>query len=214
MQNPRQEYTERLKERGAAAARFETRHRMIGNARLLVACAALAMAWIVIFRGTLSVWWLLVPAAAFIALAVVHARVLEAQRRALRAVKFYEAGLARMDDRWMGAGETGERFHNPAHPYAEDLDLFGRGSLFELLSAARTPAGEEMLAAWLCAPAPPDVVLARQRQWPSCGPAPACEKTSRYWAKRSVPVYIPNRWRVGASSRRSSKTGCCGQRPR
>ncbi|MGH9242311.1 MAG: MutS-related protein, partial [Vicinamibacterales bacterium] len=48
------------------------------------------------------------------------------------------------------------------HLYAHDLDLFGRGSLFELLSVAATPAGEETLAAWLKSPAAVDEVRARQ----------------------------------------------------
>ncbi|MGC2790768.1 MAG: mismatch repair protein [Candidatus Sulfotelmatobacter sp.] len=37
--------------------------------------------------------------------------------------------------------------------YAADLDLFGRGSLFELLSTARTRMGEQTLAKWLLEPA-------------------------------------------------------------
>ena len=45
-----------------------------------------------------------------------------------------------------------------------DLDLFGPASLFELLSIARTRAGEETLAAWLLAPADPDEIVARQRR--------------------------------------------------
>ena len=47
---------------------------------------------------------------------------------------------------------------NPSHPYARDLDLFGRASVFELLCTARTRAGEETLAQWLLAPASPDEV--------------------------------------------------------
>jgi DNA mismatch repair ATPase MutS len=62
----------------------------------------------------------------------------------------------------MGKGATGERFNNPAHIYADDLDVFGRGSLFELLSTARTAAGEEALASWLLAPADRQTVLNRQ----------------------------------------------------
>ncbi len=58
-------------------------------------------------------------------------------------------------------GETGERFRNPNHLYSEDLDLFGKGSLFELLSIARTRAGEDFLASWLLAPASQDEVAAR-----------------------------------------------------
>ena len=52
--------------------------------------------------------------------------------------------------------------HN-AHPYADDLDLFGPGSVFERLTVCRTRIGEETLAAWLLAPADPIEVKARQR---------------------------------------------------
>ena len=46
--------------------------------------------------------------------------------------------------------------------YGEDLDLFGSGSLYELLCTARTRAGEDLLARWLLSPAGPDQVLERQ----------------------------------------------------
>ena len=48
------------------------------------------------------------------------------------------------------------------HPYARDLDLFGPGSLFQLIDTARTESGEETLADWLRAPADSREVLARQ----------------------------------------------------
>jgi DNA mismatch repair ATPase MutS len=67
-------------------------------------------------------------------------------------VAFYRNGLARIEDRWAGTGQTGERFSDPHHVYAADLDLFGRGGLFELLSTARTRIGEEALAKWLLMP--------------------------------------------------------------
>jgi hypothetical protein len=54
------------------------------------------------------------------------------------------------------------RFLDPHHPYADDLDVFGPGSLFELLCAARTAAGQSTLAHWLLAPA--DLGVVRERQ--------------------------------------------------
>ena len=72
------------------------------------------------------------------------------------------AGIARVTDTWAGTGESGERFLVADHPYAADLDLFGRGSLFELLTTARIRAGEETLARWLLAPATTSDVRARQ----------------------------------------------------
>ena len=74
---------------------------------------------------------------------------------------YYQRALARIDHRWMGTGETGERFQNASHPYSRDLDLFGAGSLFELLCTARTRAGQETLAKWLLEPASPEQVRAR-----------------------------------------------------
>ena len=79
-----------------------------------------------------------------------------------RAIRFYEQGLSRLDGSWPGKGNYGERFLEPSHPYARDLDLFGRASVFELLCTARTGAGEEALARWLLVAAPPDEVRARQ----------------------------------------------------
>ena len=51
---------------------------------------------------------------------------------------------------------------DPAHPYAQDLDLFGKGSLFQLLCSARTRAGEQILASWLKDAASPEEIRSRQ----------------------------------------------------
>ncbi len=114
-------------------------------------------------RGLFSPWWLLAPAAAFYWAGVQLDRAVDARARLGRAVAFYERALARLNGRWAGTGgETGDRFLDDAHLYARDLDLFGQGSLFELLTSARTRIGEETLAAWLKAPAAPPAVRARQ----------------------------------------------------
>ena len=131
--DPRTEYTQRLETRGAAVALHERRHRTIGNLRLLLFTAAAAVAWQAWWRSVLSPLWLILPAAAFVGLVVWHERVLRLRRALERAVAVYQRALARLDGKWAGHGETGERFLDHAHPYAEDLDLFGKGSLFELL---------------------------------------------------------------------------------
>ncbi len=111
------------------------------------------VAFFVFGETVLSPWWLAIPAVAFSVLVVIHARVADRLERAQRAVGFYQRGLARLENQWIGTGETGERFRNPSHVYEEDLDIFGKGSLFELLCTARTRAGEDTLARWLLAPA-------------------------------------------------------------
>jgi hypothetical protein len=164
--NPLAEYQARLEDRRRASERLDRQFRRIGNARLAAGFAAVVVAFFVFGEVWISVWWLLLPAAVFGALVIVHARIVERLERSKRAIQFYEHGLARLEGRriegkWTGSGDSGERFRNPAHVYAEDLDLFGKGSLFELLSTARTRAGEDTLARWLLAPSSKDEVAAR-----------------------------------------------------
>jgi MutS domain V len=158
---PGEEYQQRLRAREDRAAHYEKIHIRLGNIRLGIFLAGALIAWETFYRHDFSGWWLAAPLAAFIALAAFHARILRARDLAGRAVKFYSNGLARIEDRWAGTGETGERFADPHHVYAADFDLFGRGGLFELLSTARTRTGEERLAAWLLAPSPVEQVRER-----------------------------------------------------
>lgn len=158
---PRIEYAQRRAARLEAATGQLRRFRTVGIARLAALAIGIVLAWLA-YAGLISWWWLLPPALGFIVLADWQQRITQARRRCERAATLYEQGLARLDDLWAGTGAKGERFREGAHPYAEDLDLFGHGSLFELLSRARTRVGEETLANWLLAPAAPDMVRARQ----------------------------------------------------
>ncbi|MCC7180229.1 MAG: DNA mismatch repair protein MutS [Acidobacteria bacterium] len=152
-------YRARLAARAEVVAAHERRHAQLAWWRFGIAATAVGL---LVWLGRPGLPWLIVPGLAFVGVAIRHALVLNARDRAARAVTFYERGLQRLDDTWPGTGETGERFRSEHHPYADDLDLFGRGSLFELLSSPRTAGGESTLAAWLLAPAPPAVVRERQ----------------------------------------------------
>ena len=160
--DPREEYHRRAGERHASAAAAAARAETISRARLGTALVAAVILVLAYAGERLSPWWLLAPAAVFAVLVVEHGRVRRRRGRAERGLAFYECGLARLDGRATGTGRTGTRFLDPNHPYAADLDLFGPGSLFELLCGARTTMGEETLAAWLLAPADVPVVLQRQ----------------------------------------------------
>ncbi len=116
------EYTERLAARRAWVARLERRHIQAGNARFAVFAAGAWLGWMAFGRDALSGWWLIAPVLAFIALLAWHERILRERSLARRAVRYYELGIARLDDRWAGSGSTGERYLDPSHPYAEDLD--------------------------------------------------------------------------------------------
>jgi len=170
MLSPSADYRERLGLRQAEAGRLAARDRLLSYVRLLVFLAGgvVVVAW---WRGSAGAWWLALPALAFAALVQSHDRVIRARLAAERSIGFYERGLSRIEDRWSNDGETGERFRSDDHPYANDLDLFGPGSLFQLLSIARTRPGEERLASWLTRAASPEEVTRRQEAVTELAPA-------------------------------------------
>jgi hypothetical protein len=141
--------------------RERRRHFWLGYAKLADFLAGTIAAGVLAHtRGPYSL--LLIPVAIFVVLVVAHDRVIRRLGKFVRVTEFYSRGLARIEDQWAGTGESGDRFFDAAHPYARDLDLFGKGSLFELLCTARTRAGEETLARWLLSAAGPEELRARQ----------------------------------------------------
>jgi len=74
----------------------------------------------------------------------------------------YGRGIDRVQDRWVGAGVSGDEFFAARHPYAADLNLFGAGSLFERLCTARTQLGQQALARYLQEPVSLDESQQRQ----------------------------------------------------
>jgi hypothetical protein len=162
MTDPRSAYSALLEKRRSDIVEHERRHRLFGYFQLACAGAAVAVVWAALAKDAFSVAWVMVPVAVFTALLIVHDRVLAALERRRRAERHFTRAIARIDGNWAGHGESGARYLDPAHPYAQDLDLFGKGSLFELLCTARTHIGEETLARWLLHPAPPEEVRRRQ----------------------------------------------------
>lgn len=160
--DPEAEYQRRIDALRAAIMPLQRRHRVLGYSKVGLLILGPIILILIVTSRHVSAYWVLAPVLAFVVLEIFHGRVSRAMERNARARQFYERGIARINDRWAGTGETGESLAADSHPYARDLDLFGPGSLFQLLCDARTRAGQETLANWLLAPAPPDEVRSRQ----------------------------------------------------
>jgi hypothetical protein len=76
---------------------------------------------LLVWRFAVAAWWLLAPAVLFIWLVRRHDEVLRSRDAAGRGIAFYERALARLEDRWVGTGEPGERFRDDRHVYANCL---------------------------------------------------------------------------------------------
>ena len=146
---PGELYAARLAAREARIAVLQRRAERFGAARLAVAAVILLAGWMVWIAHWFPSAWLAVPIAAFAALIAAHARQRRELMRTLRAAEFHRRAIARIEDRWAGTGIQDHPREDTHHPYAADLDVFGAGSLFELLCTARTAMGRETLADWL-----------------------------------------------------------------
>jgi hypothetical protein len=159
--SPAAEYTRRLQDREAQVAQLDLTSSRISNVRVVLAILFVAAAWWSTRPASFDYWWV-VPLVLFVLAVLYHSRVRRAHGRAERAAAHYRAGIARIEDQWSGHGNPGTRFDDPHHVYAADLDLFGTGNLFELLSIARTRMGENVLATWLLSPAAVATIQERQ----------------------------------------------------
>ena len=56
----------------------------------------------------------------------------------------------------------GEKFKPEHHEYANDLDIFGRASMFQYINRCTSEQGNKLLAYWLLNPASTETILARQ----------------------------------------------------
>ena len=137
----------------------------IGNWRLLVFLAGAG--WAIGFglmNRPLFAWiggalWLGI----FVGLVLWHDRLFRARRRTAVSMDINREAWKRLTDQWHDAPDDGHAYLHAEHPYSEDLDLFGPGSLFQWCNAAVTPAGRNCLVNWLTEPEQhPDIIAARQ----------------------------------------------------
>lgn len=97
----------------------------------------------------MSWWWLTLPTGLLLAIVVIHGQALTRQARLLTLTGFFEGCLDRINHRWNERAQNGARFACDQHSWSQDLDLFGAGSLFQLLCECRTAPGQKQLAEWM-----------------------------------------------------------------
>ncbi|CAN5796007.1 MutS family DNA mismatch repair protein [soil metagenome] len=142
---------------------LERKQDWLSNLRLVAGLGIVgAAAWLLTTRSfaavVLTVLFLLV----FLFLVVRH-RLTSALRRRTEVLADINAeSVDRIHRNW---AELPLRHDSPAegsHPYANDLDIFGHGSVFHLLDTVSTRMGESELRRWLLIRAAPEDIAIRQ----------------------------------------------------
>ena len=161
MSTPLDSYTRRARELDFSAEESNSRCTSYQAGLLvlgLLVCVCLYESFI---AKNLPVWTPIFPIAAA---AFAMKQVFQDRRKILKLLsvrEYYDKGIARLKHDW-DLLDDGKDFIDADHIYATDLDLFGRGSLFQLLCSARTHVGRETLATWMKTLACREEVLARR----------------------------------------------------
>jgi hypothetical protein len=113
---------------------------------------------------------------AFVALITWHDRVFGEYDTERRHARVNRDALSRVTGEWQHL-DDGAGLVPDDHPFAADLDIVGRGSLFQRVCTARTPRGRAALAAMLSEPA--DLPLLKRRQEAARALAPELELRQR-----------------------------------
>ena len=178
-------YSQRLSALESERSRLRRRDRLFGFSKLAFAAIAVVSALALARAYPALLAWALAPALVFVVLWIAHERLLRTLGKSTRLEEFYRRGLARLDDKWAGHGDSGQRFLDPKHLYARDLDIFGAGSLYELISQAASAPGQHTLADWLLQPAEPNEIAQRQDAIRELATAPRSARTA--WHSRPMP---------------------------
>lgn len=133
---------------------------------------------------------------------------------------YYEA-MAQINENEMNAVyggylefEEGNSYLTGDHPYSSDLDIFGRGSIFQYINRTCTLLGRDLLAGWLSEPElNPEVILSRQeavkeltpllewrQEYQSAGNAKDDSKDDKAKVMEwlAEPIFFANKWYLRA----------------
>jgi hypothetical protein len=158
-------YHRRVEQFAAAERRWAGRERLVMNLRVAIFLAALAAA-VAGWKSQRPLPWYVgagLALAGFVAAVAYHERVRDQLLRNGLLRQINEQAIARLRREWSELPEMPVAVPREHRATADDLDLFGHASLFQLLNWATTPVGMGILRDWLLEPAPPDEIKRRQQ---------------------------------------------------
>ena len=100
----------------------------------------------------------------FIVTAIFHNNKINEKEQYLLKLEYNEKGLKRINGEWKEFEDKGEEFLNSSHNFSNDLDIFGKNSLFQWINTTKSPLGRKKLAKVLALKSLPDKQIIKGRQ--------------------------------------------------
>jgi DNA mismatch repair ATPase MutS len=151
MTTPYQTYSKRIRQyQRLILKQTHSSNRIVFFKILLIIIGIVAVAYLVFRRnypvGGGVLFFLIFG---FVVLDIRHKKILRRIDYATILLSLNENSVKRLHNEWTGFPDTGAEFSDENHSYASDLDIFGKGSLFQLINCTTTWLGRRTLAGFL-----------------------------------------------------------------
>lgn len=155
-------YQEQLADHGARLSRLNKQGTLLGWLRFLTMTMTLVTIWLAFTNGVFVIFFLTT------ALLIVFFYLLSKDINNTNAIK-NEQRLIQINNNEIEVLNhhftdlPGGTTYKPAsHEYANDLDIFGRASLYQYTNRTNSEQGNKLLAGWMLNPAPATIIQQRQ----------------------------------------------------
>lgn len=143
LRDARKDYERRVKSYKELLEKQTKRINTTSIIRLVVFVLGIAITGVLIYLKYpyLGVSSFLVTMIVFTLLVIQHRKFKDNKRYTETFIKINEASAKRTEGQWKEFEDSGEEFQDENHGFSGDLDIFGRGSLFQWINSAVTPLG-------------------------------------------------------------------------
>ncbi|MFZ1329624.1 MAG: hypothetical protein WAW27_11390, partial [Chitinophagaceae bacterium] len=159
---PLERYQEQISLHTATLSKYNKRGILFGWLRFITIVSAFASLWWLWTNGLFSLFFL--PLFLFILFFYILSKDVnnkEAIKNLLRVLQINETEIEVLQHRFTHLPD-GSLYKPGLHDYANDLDIFGRASLFQYTNRTNSEQGNKLFSEWMLNPAPATII--RQRQ--------------------------------------------------
>ncbi len=159
---PLERYQEQISLHTATLSKYNKRGIIFGWLRFITIVSAFASLWWLWTNGLFSLFFLpLFLLILFFYILSKDVNNKEAIKNLLRLLQINETEIEVLHHRFTHLPD-GSLYKPGLHDYANDLDIFGRASLFQYTNRTNSEQGNKLFSEWMLNPAPPTIILQRQ----------------------------------------------------
>ncbi|QNO15097.1 DNA mismatch repair protein [Alkalicella caledoniensis] len=157
-------YENKLSKYKKDAKKARSKMDIISNLRLAVVLIGLiAMLYNYFYVSERASWITLIVGAIIFFILIKYYNKIKYQVLSLESlIKINKSNIQRLKGHWTEFEDSGDDFIDKDHKFSFDLDVFGRGSLFQWMNVANTPRGRSKLNHLLTSENNKEIILSRQ----------------------------------------------------